>query len=178
MRTGFTAVVVLGFATGLCAGATYGQSTRSDPASKMNSPGKPSGLMNPDDIEKLRKADNRSFAVAKADSTKIVGDMGLPCEVTDAERIGHGHVTDGGRIIEPKVYEVACKSGTGYLLESGGQRPIATSCFAADATHTAELAEGRKSDLHCQLPANKGIKAMAGALMAAVGSPCVVTVVR
>lgn len=175
--------VVISFAlllpvTGLYPSVAHAQNTRADPASKMNTPGMPGGLMNPDDIEKLRKADDRSLALAKAESGTLVGALGLPCEITDAESIGRGHVTEGGKAIEAKLYEVACRNGTGYLLQSGGQSPVATSCFAADATHAADLAEGRKSDLYCQLPANKDIKAMAGGLMSAVGTPCAIKGVR
>jgi hypothetical protein len=172
----------MSLAAGCCGGVAHAQNLRSDPASHMNTPGTPSGPMNPSDLEKMRSADDRnsaqSRALATAETSKIVKTIGLPCDVTDAEWVGRGHVSDRGKTIDLKVYEVACKNGAGYLLESGGQSPLATSCFAADATHAADVAEGRKSDLYCQLPANKDIKAMAGTLVSATGTACAVKEVR
>jgi hypothetical protein len=182
MRPAFTSAVLLSLATCCCAGVADAQSVRADPASHMNTPGMPGSPMNPSDLEKMRGADDRNSAQAKAlataESSKIVTAIGLPCEVTDAEWVGRGHVSDRGKTIDLKVYEVACKGGTGFLLESGGQSPLATSCFAAEATHAADIVEGRKSDLYCQLPANKDIKAMAGNLLATTSTSCGVKDVR
>lgn len=54
-----------------------------------------------------------------------------------------------------KVHEIACCNGTGYfLVAQGSATPAALSCFAADATHAAD------------------VKAMTASLMSGAGTNC------
>jgi hypothetical protein len=71
------------------------------------------------------------------------------------------------------IYEVACSDGLGYLLVAEeGADPYATSCFSADKMRAAEQAMDHKTELYCQLPANKHVEALAAALMTTAGTPC------
>jgi len=182
-RTALIAGVLLTFAAGVYPGDASAQNTRSDPIARMNTPGMPGGLFNPSDLEKFREVDDRTSVKAKArarsESLKLVGAMKLPCELTDAEQAGRGEAKVDGKTVDVNVYEVACTNGMGYFLEAyGPERSIAMSCFAADATHAADIAEGKKSELYCQLPANKDIKAMAGTLLTRASTECSINAVR
>lgn len=149
----------------------------------MNTPGMPGGMFNPGDLEKFREIDDRTSVKAKArargESAKLTGAMNLPCEISDAEQAGRGEARVDDKRVDVNVYEVACSSGMGYFLESyGSERSIAMSCFAADATHAADVAEGRKSEFYCQLPANKDVNAMAATLLTSASTECSVAAVR
>jgi hypothetical protein len=115
-------------------------------------------------------------ARAKEESGRLASAIELACEPTDAERVGGGKTRTDGKIVEVNVYEVACRNGTGYfLISQGPQKPTAMSCFAADATRAADIAQGGKSDFYCQLPANRDVKAMAASLMTTAGTECSVS---
>jgi hypothetical protein len=139
------------------------------------------------DVEKLRdlldrdrKApDARARDRAKQESATLGGALTLSCEIADAERVGGGRAKADGKALDVAVYEVACTNRTGYFLfAQGAQKPLAISCFAAEATHAADVAQGVKSQFYCQLPANKDVKATAAALMTAAGTSCAVSNAR
>lgn len=118
-------------------------------------------------------------AAAKVESQKLIAAIQLPCEISDAEPVGRGKATLDGKKVSVAVYEIACGNGLGYLLLSREDvAPYATSCFSADKTHAAELARGHKSEMYCQLAANKDVKAMAASLMSAAGKGCAVRTVQ
>ena len=121
----------------------------------------------------------RAKAEARAATAKLAGDLSLSCEVTDAEQVGHGKATADGKTVEVNAYEVACGNGMGYFIVSqGSEMPAAMSCFAAEAAHAADVAAGGKSDMYCQLPANKDVKVMAASLMQSAGTNCAVQNLR
>ncbi len=131
------------------------------------------------DMLKLHEATDRERLDAKEESGKLISALQLSCELSDAALVGRGNVKTDGKTIEVKAYEVACSNRMGYILVSqGSQRPTATSCFAADAQHTAGAAKGENSDLYCQLALNKDAKAMAASLMTTAGTTCAVSDVR
>jgi hypothetical protein len=121
----------------------------------------------------------RLRAQAIEESEKPISALSLSCKPTDAERIGRGKSTVGGKRVDVVAYEVACSNGMGYLLASlGEESPIALSCFAAAATRADSIARGEKSDIYCQLAANKDLNAMASSLMTAAGTSCTVKDLR
>jgi hypothetical protein len=129
--------------------------------------------------QRVHDASERQRAQAKQESARIISAMSLSCDPTDAERIGHGKSAVNGKRVEVNAFEVACSNGMGYLLASlGAEKPMAISCFAADATHAESIAKGEKSDLYCQLAANKDVKAMAASLMTNAGTACSVNGLR
>jgi hypothetical protein len=160
------------------------QSPHADPVSTMSTPGVPgTGMLNPADVAKLNGLDDRKSVKAKAraktQGAKLVQAINLPCDLIDAEQVGGGSVKQDGKTIDLTLYEISCSNGMGYFLESRGpQRPLAISCFAANAMHTADIAQNAKSDFYCQLPANKDIKAMAASLMTVAGTTCTVKNLR
>jgi hypothetical protein len=112
---------------------------------------------------------------AREQSGKLLAAIQLPCDITDAEPVGRGKAQLDGKKVSLSVYEVACGNGLGYILVSREDgKAYATSCFSADKTHAADLANGHKSDMYCQLPANKDVKATAAALMSTAGKSCAV----
>jgi hypothetical protein len=124
---------------------------------------------------KIQEVSDADRAKAKEESGKLIGALDLPCEVAAAAQVGRGKITVDGKIVAVSAYEVACSNGLGYLLASQGpQKPIATSCFAADATRAASVAHGETPGLYCQLAANKDVKASAAALLTAAGTTCAV----
>jgi hypothetical protein len=129
--------------------------------------------------QRLHDLTPRQRAEAIQAAEKPIGALSLSCKPTDAERIGHGKATVNGKRVEVVAYEVACSNGMGYLLASlGTEMPIAVSCFAAAATRSDSVARGEKSDVYCQLAANKDVKAMAASLLTATGTNCTVNDLR
>ena len=129
--------------------------------------------------QRLHDTSARQLAQAKQESERIITAISLSCKPTDAERIGHGKSVVNGKRVEVNMFEVACSNGMGYLLASlGSEKPMAMSCFAADATHADSVSKGEKSDLYCQLAANKDVKLMAAALMTTSGTACNVNGLR
>jgi hypothetical protein len=140
----------------------------------------------PHDVEKAEDYQDRAHllsgrnaakerAAAREQSEKLTAAIQLPCEITDAEPVGRGKAQFEDKKVAVSIYEIACRNGLGYILVSREDgKPYATSCFSADKTHAADLAKGHKSDMYCQLPANKDVKAMAAALMSAAGTTCAV----
>jgi hypothetical protein len=129
--------------------------------------------------QRIHDTSARQLAQARQESERIIAALSLSCKPTDAERIGHGKSMVDGRRAEVNIFEVACGNGMGYLLASlGTGKPMAMSCFAADATHADSMAKGEKSDLYCQLAANKDVKGMAGAMMTTAGTACAVNGLR
>ena len=125
-------------------------------------------LLKGPDLAKVR-------AEAKEESAKLANAIELKCEITDAEPVGRGKTEVDGKSAALRIYEIACSNGLGYMVVSrGDDAPYAISCFAADTTHAAKLAQGPKSDMYCQLPATKDVKAMAASLMSAAGTTCAV----
>jgi hypothetical protein len=125
--------------------------------------------------QRLHDLSPRQRAQAKLETEKLISALSLACEPTDAERIGHGKSDLGGRRVEVTAYEVACGNGMGYLLASQGvEKPIAVSCFAAAATRADSMAKGERSDVYCQLAANKDLRAMAASLVTESGTSCTV----
>jgi hypothetical protein len=129
--------------------------------------------------QRVHDTSARQLAQAKQESERIIAAISLSCKPTDAERIGHGKSAVDGKRVEVTIFEVACSNGMGYLLASlGTEKPMVMSCFAADATHAQSVAKGEKSDLYCQLAANKDIKVMAAAMMTSAGTTCNVNNLR
>jgi hypothetical protein len=129
--------------------------------------------------QRLHDLTPRQRAEAIQAAEKPISALSLSCKPTDAQRIGHGKATINGKRVEVVAYEVACGNGMGYLLASlGTEMPIAVSCFAAAATRADSIARGEKSDVYCQLAANKDVKAMAASLMTAAGTSCTVNDLR
>jgi hypothetical protein len=129
--------------------------------------------------QRLHDLSPRQRAQVIQETEKAIGALSLSCKPTDAERIGHGKYTVDGKRVEVVAYEVACSNGMGYLLASlGAEKPIAVSCFAAAATRADSMAKGEKSDVYCQMAANKDLKAMAASLMMAAGTSCTVNDIR
>jgi hypothetical protein len=115
-------------------------------------------------------------AAARTESERLIAEIQLPCEITDAEPVGRGKAQmEDNKKVSVAVYEIACGNGMGYILLSREDaKPYATSCFSADKTHAADLAKGHKTDMFCQLAATKDVKATAAALLSAAGKTCAV----
>ena len=121
----------------------------------------------------------KARAAARESSTPLVRALELNCEITEAEPVGRGTAKVSGKSARLEIYEVACSNGLGYLLVSQtGDAPYATSCFSADTTHAEEVAAGRKSDMYCQLEANKDVKGMATRLMSGATITCAIRTLR
>ena len=115
---------------------------------------------------------DREFA--RKQSEKLIHELSLPCELVDAERAGGGRIAVDGHMLDVKVYEAACRSGTGYLLVSQPPRnSLAVSCFAAEASHVADIARGLKPDgFSCVLSDQNNVKTMAASVLNRAGTVC------
>jgi hypothetical protein len=131
------------------------------------------------DMLKIHDVTDRERQMAKEESGKLISAIQLACDPSDAALVGRGSARSEGKTIEVNAYEVTCSNRMGYILVSQGpQRPIAMSCFAADARHSAGATLGETADLYCQLAGNKDFKVMAASQMTTARTNCVVSQVR
>jgi len=186
-------VVAFGVTSATCAYLAFAQKATAPIPTSASGLGRPLAL---DDqylqrykstVERKQNSNSEERERAKEESGALASAIALPCRLIDAERVGviksKADVTPAEVNIfadgKGRVYEIACSDGTGYFLVSrGAQPPMVISCFAADATHSADIAAGLKSEFNCLLPANKDIKAMATSLMTKAGATCEVNGVR
>jgi hypothetical protein len=176
-HTAYVVIAILGAYAGLAGAAP--------PISQTDLASAPGGnpitfpLAGADMEQRLHDLTPRQRALAIQNVEILIGSLSLACKPTDAERIGHGKSTLDGKRVEVTAYEIACGNGMGYLLASlGDEKPMAISCFAAAATRADSESKGEKSEVYCQLAANKDLKAMAASLMTTAGTPCPVKNLR
>jgi hypothetical protein len=152
------------------------------------------GSLSRGDLEKLsgdHKQDSKADAAqdsvqarakAREQSDKLVKALQISCEVNEAKLVvaGTRRSASGGREVETKVYEAACSSGMGYLLETQGtEMPVGISCLDAEVARAADVAKGREPGFFCKLPANKDVYAMLTSLIASnAGASCAVRDVK
>ena len=124
--------------------------------------------------QSLRQGKEWDKEFAQKQSEKLIHELSLPCELVDAERAGGGRISLDGHMLDVKVYEAACRSGTGYLLVSQPPRAsLAISCFAAEAAHVADVARGVTPDgFSCVLSNHSDVKTMAASVVNKAGTEC------
>lgn len=130
--------------------------------------------------ERARRSKEWDRETALKESQKIIDALSIPCELANAERAGGGRVQVEGQTLDVKVYEAACSSGTGYFLVSQPpQKSLAISCFAAEAAHATDVAQGANPDeFVCTLSGNGDVKAMAASIVKVAGAACDVSKYR
>jgi hypothetical protein len=148
------------------------------------------GSLTHEDLEKLSgdhkqdtsadaPQDPAARAKAKSQSEKLVRDLQLSCELSDAQLVvaGTRRAPSANKAVETRVYEVACRGSLGYLLETQGtEKPISISCLSAEEARAADVAKGKQPGFFCKLPENKDVYATVASLIAAGGgSPCAVS---
>jgi hypothetical protein len=122
--------------------------------------------------ERHREAKKWDTEDAMKQSGKLIEALSLPCAPINAELAGGGKIKVEDRLIEVKVYEVACRSGIGYFLVSQPpEKTLAVSCFAAAAAHDATQ-EAKHDEFICGLSADKDAKTMAAAVVKGAGATC------
>jgi hypothetical protein len=124
--------------------------------------------------EHVRRGKEWDKEFARKESERLINELSLPCELVDAERTGGGRIRIDGRMLDVRVYESACRSGTGYFLVSQPpQKSLAISCFAAEAARAADAAQGVKPDeFTCALSDHNDVKTMAASVLKGVGTAC------
>jgi hypothetical protein len=131
-----------------------------------------------DYVDKSRRLTKKSTpedsAKDKVDAAGAAASIQLPCVVSDGVAVAASQATGaGGKIVDTTTYEVSCSNGMGYLLVSRTpDKPVGLSCFAAEAVHADQEAQGRKDALTCSLPANADLKAMAASVASHTGKQC------
>lgn len=119
-----------------------------------------------------------SRAKAAAQSGALLKSLQIACEISDAQLVvtGTRRPAAGGREVETRVYEVACKGGLGYLLETqGADMPVGISCVTAEEARAADVSKGKQPGFFCKLPANKDVYATVTSLIrAGAGASCAV----
>src|SRR5450756_1390805 len=163
---------------------------QSVPGGNYGNNGSSNGSLSRDEIEKLGGSNDKSPAAAaqagpaaqakvRHQSAELAEKLQLSCEVKDARLVVAGHGRVNGKDVETTVYEVACGSGAGYLIETQGQdKPVGLSCLAAEGARAADATQGKDTKFVCNLPQNRDIKTIAAALMKGAGTDCGVRDVR
>jgi hypothetical protein len=121
-------------------------------------------------------------AKAKAQSVPLLQTLQISCDINDAKLVvvGKRRPASGGKEVETRVYEVACKGSLGYLLETqGADKPIAISCLNAEEVRAADAAKGKEPTFFCNLPGNKDVYAwVASMITAATGARCEISTLQ
>jgi len=108
--------------------------------------------------------------VGLADTPALVTAAGLPCQVSDARLVGKATEDKKKGTPAMSLYEVACGTGMGYLLQvTGVAAPTAFSCL--EANYPADV--GSKVANPCILPANLDPKVALAADLAKANVSCV-----
>lgn len=108
--------------------------------------------------------------VGMADAPALIAAASLPCQVSDARLIGKVPEDKKKGAPATSLYEVACGSAMGYLIQSTGTAtPSVFSCL--EANYPADIAT--KAPNPCMLPANLDPKATLAADLAKVNVQCV-----
>jgi hypothetical protein len=112
----------------------------------------------------------------KADVIVVVNSAQFPCDVTNAQLLLEGSEKADGKTVKTKIYEAACGNGLGYFIIEREQqsRPSGFTCFAADATHDADVEAHREPGPVCTLPENLDLKTMATKVLLGKGKNCLV----
>lgn len=123
------------------------------------------GSLSRGDIEKLGgdPKQRAETAAAKAQSAKLIDQLKIACQITNAQRVVSGttRTAGGGKEVDTQVYEVACLQAFGYLLEAQGSAPpLAISCLSAEQTRAADVEKGKPPAFFCKLPENRDVNAM------------------
>lgn len=115
-------------------------------------------------------------AKAKAQSLPLLQALQISCDVSDAKLViaGTSRPKSGGKELETRVYEVACASSMGYLLETVSKEvPIAISCLSAEEARAVDVAKGKEPSFFCKLPENADVYALVTSMIkAGVGAQC------
>jgi hypothetical protein len=179
--------MILVAAAGVAAGSVNPVLAQNAPGTHQDNSGL-NGSLSREDLQKLggdHKQDSSSDvpkdpvlarAKAKAQSVPLLQSLQIPCEVSDAKLVvaGTSRPKAGGKEVETRVYEVACSSAMGYLLETQGtDQPVAISCLSAEEARLADVAKAREPSFFCKLPDNKDVNGMVAAMIAAdAGAAC------
>jgi hypothetical protein len=111
----------------------------------------------------------------KAAAVKLAGRLVPACVVADAFLAAMGPATVDGKQVDTKTYEVSCANGMGYfLIAQDPQPPSGFSCFSAEVTHAADIAQHRKPSAVCRIPGSVDTKAMATTVLNRAGTACTV----
>jgi hypothetical protein len=99
-----------------------------------------------------------------AEAPAVVTGAGLPCQVSDARKIGEDKKT------KTNYYEVACAPGSmGYVLQApAGGTPTAFSCIEANTPPEP----GKPPSAPCELPGNSNPNSVLQTLIKAQGVDC------
>src|SRR5438552_5772848 len=62
-----------------------------------------------------REAKQWDKEFALKESVKLIQAMSVPCEPVEAEEAGSGKVEIDGHMLQVRVFEAGCRSGTGYF---------------------------------------------------------------
>ena len=173
----FVLVVVLSHAYLHCAGAQGVPSGDMTGDGGIGAPGK-----NVEYLDKLKRdAQDEHREVntlgAMKQATDYAEKANLACDIVDAAKAGDGSTRMGGKSVNISAYEVACRSGVGYILIAKYQaKPSAVSCFGIASSNDAGDRSGQPShgstSMTCLLPENKNINAQAENLLKSLNANC------
>lgn len=106
-----------------------------------------------------------AFEQGQKEAPAVVQAMGLPCQVSEARKIGEDKKS------KTSYYEVACGAGAmGYVLQNpAGGTPTAFSCIEANTPP----APGQPPSAPCMLPGNANPNALLGPMIKAAGAECI-----
>jgi hypothetical protein len=116
-------------------------------------------------------------AKTQAQGVDLMQQLQIDCEAPEVTLVvaGTSRSEVTGKTTDAKVYEVACRSGLGYLLETQASgTPIAISCLAAEAARVADEEKHRPPGFFCRTAQNRDVKAAAATLLAGADVRCAV----
>ena len=103
----------------------------------------------------------------------VVQQAGLDCTVSDAYLVGNGSATVEGKAVKTSIYEVACGSNMGYMIQSTpGGMPTTYDCLTMKDSADKAIAAKQKPGPTCNLPANADPKQGLLPLLTKAGVNC------
>jgi hypothetical protein len=138
------------------------------------------GSLSHEDLDKLggekkpdaaaTRAATEARAKATTDSEALIKTLQLSCDVTNAQLVvaGTSKSASGGKDVETRVYEVACRDSMGYLLETrGSDKPLGISCLTAEEARASDAAKNKPAGFFCKLPENKDVYGLVASMISA-----------
>ncbi len=116
------------------------------------------------------KIDPKAVTKGMAEVPAVLTEAGLTCEPVNALHLGTSTLKVEKKSVKAEIYEVACKSGIGYIINKKvDMAPEYSNCL-----QLALAAEKDKKALTCKLPENANTTAWLGTHIASLGQTCTV----
>ena len=119
------------------------------------------------------KIDQKMRDQGMKEAPAVIQQAAVDCTVSDAYLMGNGEATVDGKKVKTSIYEVACGTGMGYVVQSTpGGTPQSYDCLTMKDSADKAIAAKQKPGPVCNLPANADPKQGLVPLLTKAGVNC------